>query len=320
MNIEHSAAAARRIVHGPENFNVTILTDAISDEEKASIAEEELRYAELLSEVLESAIFTDEQKIEISSLVSNLQEDTFYFVRNSEAAIGASNALTIYKGISQKIAAILRSAKYYMEFGDALIKIPVGSKEVDVTTNPSEILRALRFISEAMDELSNVPIDTRRPDNVARLGSNLELGYVSGTDDKVLLITKAERSDVTHPTVRGRPPRINFAISIGGVIPSAVAEEREQTCLSIRFDYANGDFVVDIGGRTENPNTPDFTVAKCISLGAFISEAETGDDEKQSYHIRVSAMTPSEFSQMVWALRTAIPLSPTPLRVPSTSS
>ena len=223
MNFEYSTAAARRILDDAENFDVNAAVGAVPGEEQTSITEEELKYSELLSEVIESGIFTDEQNHEVSLLISNLQENTYDFAKNSEAVIGTSNANAIYRGISKKIVAILKSAKYHADFKDTPIEIAIGSTKVDVTTSPDEVLLALRFMSEAICELSHVPIDAHRLDSVRTAEPNLELGYVAGTDDKVLMITKAEHDNTPHPTVRGRSPRINFAIGIGGIKPSTTA-------------------------------------------------------------------------------------------------
>ena len=276
-----------------------------------SALEHGVSYKNTLYEIVTSPRFTDAEKTALFEKIRTIRAQARQFAEHLRPAF-ADRSDAIYRGIDRRITEIMYTAKYYSEHGDESIEVPMGSRRVDVSVTPQEILRSLSFIESAMRNLARIEV-TPGDDNIDSF--NIETGYVQGTEDTVLMVSKAEYDDERMPLLRGRSPRINFVSGMGGIVPSTIATEREQGCLSIRIDLDGDEIVVDLGGKTDNPYTPDFTVARCVSLGAWLRGRELGADN-QDYHVTVGQVAPDEFAEIVRNSRRMIKLSPTALRIP----
>lgn len=268
-------------------------------------------YKSVLYELVQSPRFTEQEKEELFDRIRTIRQRTRRFAEQLKPALG-SLSRSLYKGVDQRITEVMYTAKYFSEHGEESVVVPMGSKSVSVSVTPQEILRSLSFIESAVEELSLISLDDEASVDDK---TNLEAGYVAGTNDRVLLLTKARRDDKETPLIRGRKARINFVVGMGGIVPSTIASEREESSLSIRMDLDDDQLMIDIGGKTGNPYTPDFIVAKCVSLGAWLRGTEKGI-AGQDYHIGLGEMSEDAFEQMAKKVRNMAKLSPASLRIP----
>ncbi len=203
-----------------------------------------------------------------------------------------------------------------MEHGDKEQVVPMGSKDVPIALTKEELFAGLHYLYEHSRCEALVEIDTVSLGE-AEVGEepNLEVGYLERVDSRMLLLTKLRRAPVTGDFERGKSPRANRACAVDGGTPSLIAAEREKNCLSLRNDLdSDGMLRLDIGGKTDDPKSPDFIVAKMISLGGWYY-AQLHGKELTDYHADLDMMTEEEFEIIMRRYRRAVHYASDPLRV-----
>lgn len=139
--------------------------------------------------------------------------------------------------------------------------------------------------------------------------TNLELATVPGSPT-LLIMTKRRRALVETQYEQGKAARICLYANMHGMQPSLLAAERLRDSLCIRIDRDSDGMVrLDIGGKTDDPNTPDFMVARMLSLGEWY-RARLSGTEATDYHIDLMEMTEDQFAALVDDFREQVEMMP----------
>ncbi len=282
------------------------------EESDAALAAQGLEFRDTMFDIVESDAFSDREKRRAFDSLNDARIDHAAYTYKIEPVVGEHFSDSERRQYGLAIAKALYALKYYADHGVKEQIVPMGSKEVPVAMNKQEMLAALTYLQsharrEAMVEIATHTLDVANDEN----GANLELGYPLKTESKMLVLTKQRWSPVASEYERGKSPRINRTCGVVGNTPSLVAHERELDSLSLRNDLdSDGVLRLDIGGKTAEPNTPDFLVAKLLSLGGWY-RAQIHNDTASDYHVDIdTAMDRDEFARIVTRYRRAIRYAP----------
>lgn len=267
-------------------------------------------------DVDESSMLSAEQKVRIYEQIRATRRKFEAFSLDAEHVLGQKVTDAIRVQANETLTKVIYAFKYCIDHTGEVATVPMGSRDVPITGDHHEMLRALSILASRTQGLWDVgrALDKSHAQPAELDGDNVELGYVS---DRVLVLTKAQRAKDALTVEHGSSARINMALGTDEIVPSAVASEREQTALSVRLDYdKDGVLRFDIGGKTDNPYTPDFMVAKLLSLGAWYKSQLHGT-EAADYHLTVANdISEDEFTQSVARFRSALTYADRQLNVP----
>ncbi len=309
----HSGAAVRSGREVEARKQGAIDRGLIDPKRDAAVAQLGIVYRDALYDIDESDI-NDDQKITYYEQLRTMRDSWDSFTRRFEDVFGdkmSQNARNLFN------ITVVRGSLYAMKYGIDHPETPqvvsMGSKQVAVTMDMRKLMLANALLADGLEGCDKIEVHRT---GEATEHDNVELGLVDGTNGQTMLLTKARRAPAHTYVEHGSSPRINIINGVSGLSPSSVASEREQNALSIRFDLDDdGQLRLDIGGKTDNPNTPDFLVAQMISLGLWYY-AQIHGGEASDYHTDIQPMSEDEFAAVVERFRAAVRIDGTALNVP----
>lgn len=280
-------------------------------------------YGEAILAIAESKAITSEVAAEILEKMVQMRGNIHIFTDKIAAIAGEDFARNARERFTHRVTDILYGIKYYVENGEKTEMIQMGSMKVPVSINEEKIRRRIRWIDSVFSELASITISEKSNSSNDEV-TPLEFGYVAGTDDSVLLMTKPYKQKSHSDMVRGSKPRANFMFGVDGQSPSLNMAERDEQVISVRLDLDDdGMLRLDIGGKpldykeddvpTDKSDTPDFAVAKLVSLGNWYRSQQVGS-ESSDYHVDLQLMSPEDFAKAIQDIRNGIEYSPTSLR------
>ena len=269
---------------------------------------------EAIYDIDEADVLDDQQKRRLYEALRSARNDFAGFTVDIEPTLGHEICDELRTQFSEALTNSIYAIKYCIDHPMQTQTVPMGSKDVAITGSMDDMLHAVQLLGGRLRSVADIGDSIKQPVQQREDGANVELGHIGNS----IILTKARRESLVGPVERGRSARIN--ISLGGdVIASAQASEREQTALSIRFDLSEaGILQLDIGGKTDNPYTPDFMVAKLISLGGWYKSQLHGH-APQDYHRDIVRIDAEDFARRVEQFREAITYSDRAMNVPHVS-
>lgn len=285
--------------------------------ELAGISKHGVEYRDRIFDIDESNVFARAEKKKLYSMLSEAHRNYAEYAYGIEPIVGEKFSDIERRQFSLALTKSVYALRYLIDHGTKPEIVPMGSKNVEVSMTKEQMLQALSYIHEFTRYQRLIKFDTDAPDvdDVSVEEPNLEIGYVQDTSSRMLLLTKLYPAPVAGNFERGKSPRMNRACGLGGDMPSLVAEEREANSLSVRNDLdRDGVLRLDIGGKTEDPSTPDFLVAKLLSLGGWYRAKLLGY-EPTDYHVEIDTMTNEEFAKIVRRYRRSVRYAGQTLRV-----
>lgn len=265
------------------------------------------RYKEDIRIIEQSKKFNTSEITDFKSSIQRIQDNILRLYDVWGDSLGAKTHPAIL-AIKERIADLVHAAKYISENDEEDIhEIKMGSKTINDFISKSDLFRSVRYVEDAISAISEIRINKERDPGAEE--ENLELGYLDGTNDKVLMLSKQTNAPTIRGLEIGKSARINFIVGLGDTIPSNLVSERAASTLSLRFDYDEGRMVFDIGGKSDYPYSPDYIVAKVISFGA---QQRNSDND---YHVEISDISKVGFAQFVNAFRGSVRYSGRALRV-----
>lgn len=278
-------------------------------------------YRDVLLDIDESDKLTDTEKTTIYNLMTDITHRNSEYEYRIEPVVGVEFSDIERKQFSLALTKALYGIRYWIDHGEAPARVPMGSKEPEVAMSKNDMLVALGYLNEFTRLQSMVEVHTDRlggdEDETSAPEANVELGYLEKTDSHMLLLTKMHRAPESDGGYeRGKSPRINRICGLHGAQPSLDAHLRELNSLSMRNDLdSDGILRLDIGGKTDDPNTPDYMVAKLLSLGGWYRDQLHGAGASD-YHVDIGTVTPEAFARIVQRYRRAVSYVQSPLHVP----
>lgn len=275
-----------------------------------ALAAQGIEFRDAMFDIAESDAFSRGEVRRALDDINAARVDHAAYTYNSEQVVGEKFSDNERRQYNRALAKALYALKYYDDYGTREQIVPMGSKEVPVSMTKEQMMTALAYLSAHAKHEAMLVFDAEAVDGEDD-GNNLELGYPLRVESNMLVLTKKRYAPVVSGYERGKSPRINRTCGVNGNTPSLVAGEREYDSLSLRLDLdSDGVLRLDIGGKTDDPNSPDFLVAKLLSLGGWY-RSQIHDDAASDYHVDIdSSMTPDEFARIASRYRRAIQYVP----------
>ncbi len=267
-------------------------------------------YRDVLFDIDESPKITDQEKQDIYEAVRETRQLAAAFI-DQFATVDETVAEAAKYGVNQRLTEVLYAAKFLAEHAGETVVVPMGSRDVTFEPTKTEYLRALSVLRQGFATLAKMRFSAAGRSTE----HTLDLRHVAAGDKDVLLLTKLYREPIVAGVERGASARASFSVGIDGT-PSSLVSDREQDSLGIRFDIVDGHRIqLDIGGKTDAFDTPDFTVARMLSLGAWY-RAQLRGTEAGDYHVDIAQTTPDRFADFVSSIRESNPALATTMKIP----
>lgn len=303
--------------------------NGLSDDERVPFIEAFLAtefgddYGEAILGIMESPKISTEQKADILNKLANIRSNIHLFTDKIAEIAGDDFAGDASSLFANRVTDTLYGIKHYIDHDGATQRIQMGSMEASVDMTEDAMVKGMDYLDQSLASLAKMKVGATHS-KADDKSSNIEFGYVAGTGDRVLMMTKPIYGQANDTMVRGKKARINYMIGVDGQLPSIDMQERDKHAVSVRLDLdSDGVLRLDIGGRplayTEGAaytgkDTPDFTVAKLISLGNWYRSHQIGS-KPSDYHVDLRVMTPEVFAVAADKIRMGTEYSPTPLRI-----
>lgn len=263
-------------------------------------------YRDLLLRVDEADVLTDDEKRGIFAYIRHAREQFSTMMYGLEAVLTAEMADSMRRQFDRKLTNSLYGIRYVIDHGVRAEQVTMGSKVVQITEGKDSLIAAQHQLAAGTHSMNALHTREAMGDPDA---TNLELATVPGSP-ALLIMTKRRRAPVETEYEQGKAARICLYSSMTGEQPSLIAKQRVLDSLCIRIDRDSDGMVrLDIGGKTDNPNTPDFMVARMLSLGEWY-RAQLRGTEATDYHIDLMEMTEDQFAALVDDFREQVEMMP----------
>ena len=284
--------------------------------ESAGSARHGLEYRDLLFDIDESYKLKDADKRMLYEGIDNARQNFARHTYEEEKILGLEIVDNERKQFDAALTDTLYAFKYLLDCGERTQAVPMGSKTIDITPSLQELLLGIQYLQ--IGTKNQLAIRLRKSIDTLNAGyePNSEIGRVANKESRALVLTKLQYGPASATFERGKGQRINKIVGISSEWPAYDKDKRQKNSLSFRLDLdRDGILRLDIGGKTDDYDTPDFIVARMISLGRWYRAwLRDGRPAEQSYHSELMAMSQQEFSERARAYRAALTYVEPPLQ------
>lgn len=278
----------------------------LTPEDAGAVLHGTTEYRDLLLRIDESSTLTDEEKHNIFAFVRQARESFALMMYRLESVVSTELADSMRQQFDQKLTTSLYGIRYVIDGRTDPQSIPMGSRVVEIADGKDGLMAAQSYLATATNIMNQLQT---REDAVEAQANNLELATVPGSPS-LLIMTKRKRAPVETGYEQGKGARICLFSHVDGRQPSLQAVERVRDSLCIRIDLDSDGMVrLDVGGKTDDPNTPDFMVARLLSLGEWY-RAQLRGTEASDYHIDLMEMSEDQFAELVDRFRATVAMTP----------